>query len=270
MKRSAESRRTTNLSDSLHQRLNAYALAAGAAGMGVLACTQPATAKIVYTKAHRVIGLHSSYNLDLNHDGINDFTISNTTHGHTSKRFFALFEEPAVGNSGMATLSRGGQYLLATALKPGTVIGPEGAFVEGKGDLAGIISAYFFYAVFGQWVNAQQRYLGLRFKIKGQTHYGWARLNVEVDYPPPLAIHAIVTGYAYETIPNKPIIAGKTKGSDDLANHADFANTNDPRPGASPTDPTPEMPRHASLGTLALGAQGVPLWQREETARGND
>jgi hypothetical protein len=27
-------------------------------------------------------------------------------------------------------------------------------------------------------------------------------------------INAILTGYAYETIPNEPIIAGKTKGSD--------------------------------------------------------
>jgi hypothetical protein len=37
------------LSPPLQQRLNSYALAAGAAGVGVLAVTQPAAAKIVYT-----------------------------------------------------------------------------------------------------------------------------------------------------------------------------------------------------------------------------
>ena len=31
------------------------------------------------------------------------------------------------------------------------------------------------------------------------------------------AITATLTGYAYETIPNKPIIAGKTKVGDDRA-----------------------------------------------------
>ena len=50
-------------------------------------------------------------------------------------------------------------------------------------------------------------YLGLKFQIKGKTHYGWARLNVEVSKT---TITATLTGYAYETIPNKPILAGKT------------------------------------------------------------
>jgi len=50
------------------------------------------------------------------------------------------------------------------------------------------------------------------FRIKGQIHYGWARLNVQVQLP--LTITATLTGYAYETVPNKPIIAGKIKGPD--------------------------------------------------------
>ena len=50
--------------------------------------------------------------------------------------------------------------------------------------------------------------MGLRFDIKGQSHYGWAHLqNVTV-------VGGTLTGYAYETIPNKPIITGKTKGPD--------------------------------------------------------
>ncbi len=65
----------------------------------------------------------------------------------------------------------------------------------------------------GDWNNVKDRYLGLKFKIqgKGKIHYGWARLNVR-DHGH--YITATLTGYAYETIPNKPIIAGKTKGPD--------------------------------------------------------
>lgn len=49
MKRSSRPGATAELSDSLHHRLNSYALAASAAGVGVLAVAQPADAKIVYT-----------------------------------------------------------------------------------------------------------------------------------------------------------------------------------------------------------------------------
>ena len=72
MKHSSGPRKTaSNLSESVHQRLNMYALAASAAGVGVLALAQPAEAKIIYTPAHKSIGAKTF--LDLNHDGVHDF-----------------------------------------------------------------------------------------------------------------------------------------------------------------------------------------------------
>ena len=61
----------------LQKRLNKYALAASAAGVGVLALTHSAEAKIIYTPTHRVINAGQHYNLDLNHDGKTDFSIQN-------------------------------------------------------------------------------------------------------------------------------------------------------------------------------------------------
>jgi hypothetical protein len=75
MKRPA--RVPSQLSASLHKRLNAYALAASAAGVGVLALAHPAEARIVYTPAHVKIEPNQLYNIDLNHDGKFDFTLSN-------------------------------------------------------------------------------------------------------------------------------------------------------------------------------------------------
>jgi len=63
----------------------------------------------------------------------------------------------------------------------------------------------------GPWHGAQNRYLGLKFLVKGQVHYGWARLSVSKIFP----FTATLTGYAYETIPNKSIVAGKTHGNND-------------------------------------------------------
>jgi hypothetical protein len=47
MKRSSHPRTAVKLTGSTHRRLNAYALAAGAAGVGILALAQPSEAKIV-------------------------------------------------------------------------------------------------------------------------------------------------------------------------------------------------------------------------------
>ena len=46
----------------------------------------------------------------------------------------------------------------------------------------------------------------------GKTPFGWARVKLSVAHQ---SITATLTGYAYETIPGKPIIAGATKGPDD-------------------------------------------------------
>jgi hypothetical protein len=93
-----------------------------------------------------------------------------------------------------------------------------------------------------------QAYLGLKFTIKGKIHFGWARVKVDTLQKP---FSVTLTGYAYETIPGKGIIAGATKGPDDG------------EPAASVTMPTPEP---HTLGALALGTLGLSIWLRKESA----
>ncbi len=55
------------------------------------------------------------------------------------------------------------------------------------------------------WIqNPGPRYLGLRFDIAGATHYGWARLTTSS------ATSFTLMDYAYNSIPNQPILAGQT------------------------------------------------------------
>jgi hypothetical protein len=65
---------------------------------------------------------------------------------------------------------------------------------------------------------------------------------------------SFLTGYAYETIPNKAITTGKTKGTEEE--------------GAEQLSPTPRP--LANLPTwvlLALGSPGLSIWRREERNR---
>lgn len=197
-----------NTSGSFHQLLNAYALAASSAGVTLLALAEPSAAEIIYTPAHHVIADRGSYRLDLNHDGTTDLTIQNnyvhSCTGDSCRTSEALVTKLSGTNQVVYN------FYGAVALKKGMQIGDEKAFHGGAERMVDV--NYSFTYPMGSWINVKNRYLGIKFKIKGQIHYGWARLNVRVEMP--LTITATLTGYAYETVPNKPIVAGKTEGPD--------------------------------------------------------
>jgi hypothetical protein len=112
-----------------------------------------------------------------------------------------------------------------------------------------------FLSCNGPWSKAKNRYLGLEFLIEGKVHFGWARLNVSCQGTD---VFATLIGYAYETIPNKAIKAGQTKGTA-AESGEDF--------GASASLPklTPESHQAPWLGMLALGAEGVLLWRGKDS-----
>jgi len=107
----------------------------------------------------------------------------------------------------------------AAAYPAGIHIGPKGLRERPPKTSQGIMMEYGCYhqgrclPSFGNWLRVENRYLGLSFLVNGKTHYGWARLSATI-VPPDNHPSARLTGYAYETIPNKPIITGKTKGPD--------------------------------------------------------
>jgi hypothetical protein len=233
MNRTTRPRTMSKLNDSTHRLLESYALAATAAGVGVLALAPPGEAKIVYTPAHHVLKTGTSYNLDLNHDKVVDFTLKDVAASDTDSAWWSLSASPAKGNGarGFKTL-QGPSW--ASALKPGAVIGGNRQYFPGKVMAFALVTEGGSTFVDGSWVSVKQRYLGLKFYVGKKVHYGWARLNVSSKVG---SISATLTGYAYETIPNRPIIAGKTNGSDVVT-----------------VEP-------ASLGRLAQGSAGLAVWR---------
>ena len=130
----------------------------------------------------------------------------------------------------------------------GVPVGPGEKFTTnsyyGKGVFMAGFFQYSFSSFFGPFANATNRYLGFKFLINGQTHYGWARMTVTNALR-----NVVLTGYAYETEPNTNIIEGHISG-----NSAE---------NSLPKDLLAPASQAATLGMLARGTDGLALWRRE-------
>lgn len=236
-------RQSARFKAELEKSVAAYAAAAAAAGVSLLAVASFAEAKIVYTPANTNIPLNGGpVIIDLNRDGAADFFLSFAGNGYVAGlQVGASNQTNKIWGKGTFTWSfRGAGPLkfahtgaFASALRPGSKVGPNKTYFQ-KGD--GLMGyrwgdpRFSSSGTLGQWWYTRNRYLGLQFVINGETHYGWARVETENDL--------VLKGYAYETIPNKPIVAGKTKG------------------------PDVDVLEPASLGRLAQGASGITTWRK--------
>jgi hypothetical protein len=241
---SSRSRCASPISPLLNKKLVAYMAAASAAGVSLLAGSPSAEAKVVYTAVNLKVA--PSVAIDLNNDGIVDFTI----HNYDPPFFHSIWPlaEPAPGNfvRGRASAADAGFF--------GVPNGPAGFFATGTTYFnQGVLMARFFQysrtSFAGPWAGVTNRYLGFKFLIDGQVHYGWARVSVPDIYD------SVVTGYAYETIPNKPIVEGHTFGPE--------------RAATAQLDLSAQPSAPATLGLLARGADAIAIWRREDSLTSN-
>jgi hypothetical protein len=248
---SQRNRPPISLNDKLDQRLLGYAAAASAASVSLIVLAQPSQAEVVYTPIHQVIAANQTYSLDLNNDGVTDFIFRNN--------YFAGADRK---NHQGGVFPTGGSYtyggLKADPVKPNRVfvnsrsLAPDlmaGQKVQASGrwdPVNGLMwncdaSDGIPFRSLGSWKDVASRYLGLEFAIDGQIHFGWARLTVSATN---CTVTATLTGYAYETIPGKPIATGKTSGAVEASGTRHFQTT---------------------LGALAAGSPGLAVWRRDET-----
>jgi len=243
-------KRKVALSRKLERRLQSYvADATGIAASwdkvtlaaGFLAfAAMPSSAEVVYTPTDQeLVGIYRhSLRLDVNNDGQPDFNLWIELYFNASSGVQQVYS--FAGASGRASnrviSSVNEQY--EAALPLGEPIGPAQRF-QGSARLMAYcedFSGHTFKA--GPWVNVQNRYLGLKFQIDGETHYGWARMSVG-------CAEITLTGYAFETVADQPIAAGVLP----------FANDGD-------LQSVPSSGKPASLAVLAAGASARPLWRK--------
>lgn len=241
--------RSAHLSDSAIRHLNAYALAAGAAGIGVLAVL-PAHGEVVYTPTQITISLAGTSSYELNPAGspVAPFKIYA---GFTSPGAYWDTISFNPQTNGARFIQGPGTSWSVAPLPAGFIIGNPGRRFGSP--RRGLVDTYGPYGR-GTYNNhdgfpfGKTAYIGFKFLIGGKVHYGWARVDVRFDQnTPKRRLYMQLSGYAYETTPGLSIKAGQTSGTAAMpANEA-----------------APAAPAAQSLGLLALGAEGVQLWRRE-------
>lgn len=197
---------TTSLK--LTKKLSTYGALVAAVG-GVA----DASGQIIYTDISPDFagGANSEYMLDIDNDGTDDFRIYNVSSSYVSNYGYsyntnALFIEPLTASNDVLG-SGGSTYAYPFALNSGDVISstPTSGSWKNNGFAGGFNSLNYNSCDYGNWCNLTDGYLGLRFNIGGNTHYGWVRLDVSTA-PDTYAIKDL----AYNTIANESIEAGQT------------------------------------------------------------
>ena len=176
--------------------------------------------------------------IDLNHDGINDFVLSIYNFIPSIRRM------RVVGSAQNGVLCSGSSGYPPLALKAGYRIGSReiyGTFDRRGAPAVNVVGIKSQTYVGGPFANAGDRFLGLQFKVDGETHYGWALLRVGAGLVGEHAtINATLLGYAYNTVAGQAIGAGQ---------------------GTSQGEKSEAIPEAGTLGILALG---WPAWRRKE------
>ena len=188
----AKATRTKNaISKALDSRLFLYALTAGT----TLTAAQTANAEVRFTPSNAVLqGYSGSFAIDLDHDGSADVT---------------LIIRPVVCCSGYGSApglvaSGDASNQIATRYRGADPLNRTARIEKGQPFHAwAIMTSAIGY---GAWQGGENKFLGVRFLINGNFHYGWIGFrSVTLHYP---VITANLAGWAYETEPNKSILAG--------------------------------------------------------------
>lgn len=173
------------MKSTLHKKLNAYALTAGA-----LTLASAADAQITYVDINPDTILSdlgsSAYDLDLDNDGTKDiyFYLMDP-----ATNYFSVFTygDIQAGPTNYASVLDSSDNILSSNSSWNTTF------------------TYISYTTTGDWIGATDKYLALKFDIAGQTHYGWVRMSMSAD-----ADSLIIKDYAYNTVPDSGLLAGQT------------------------------------------------------------
>jgi hypothetical protein len=266
------------LSSKLEKKLWAYAAAASAAGIGILATAPGAEAKVVYTPTNQKVPLFSSLPIDMNGDGAIDFYLvqsrgvsvgasnvySDLAVCHTQPRSgygcisSASSNAPNAANEVRVVSEEAADLAAGAQIGPGQQWGGKGHWVN----MALRVIVHFSSKTSQQWrfpwanqgKGVFNRYLGFKFKIGNDFHYGWARVSVRTSTDASQGFYATLTGYAYETVPGKAIVAGATSDAEEVG---------------AVTSMQPMIDAKApSLGMLGRGAAGLAIWRKEDSPDG--
>ena len=193
-----------------HKKLSAYSSAA----LGFIALNNDVSAQVIYTNIDPDENLYAydQLQIDINDDGFIDIGFDAYLALSATYSYYQGWSTSTLGvyfyaNNFSAIVGTPVNPNLAANLQPGDSIGAS-AFWNANNEVnfAGFeLNIYSYSEVIDGW-NKQNNYIGVKFQVAGQTHYGWVRLSIDnlsnnsLDLP-----KLIIQDYAYEATPNTPI-----------------------------------------------------------------
>jgi hypothetical protein len=210
-----------------------------AAGAAAACLANPATAdaKIVYTAVN--VSLTEDTDYVIRPDGIQvALGLKDSCEDRSCELAGGALE-------GGGLIQGGTQPGYTPVLVKGQTIGPSESFSQKSPfvvmDLPSSIGPPWYY---GNWGGlATTGYFGFKFRIEGQTHYGWGMLVMDNQgFSDDPSVQGTLTGFAYETVADKAISAGDESGAYE-----------------------PEAGLSMVLGALAVGDAGLPIWRKEDS-----
>ncbi|MBK7569992.1 MAG: T9SS type A sorting domain-containing protein [Bacteroidetes bacterium] len=186
-------------------KLKAYSAMAAVLTAG----TATMNAEVVYTDiTDATIGIGEMFEIDLDGDGTIDFLIaaSSLTGVNGTWSFATAFGSvTALGVGGPSNLvmgTEGAAYNYASVLDAGDNIGSDEDFVS-----SAVLGSNYYGYVFGHFPGAGEGAIGVQFEISGNLHYGWIRLESDLN-----TVFVTVFDFAYESVPEIAIESGATTG----------------------------------------------------------
>jgi len=158
-----------------------------------------AHSQVVWTDVNPDSLVTSQYELDLDNDNNPEFLIQKTTDGgiNVVQASGISVNDSIVGfYQGFPAVTGYPSALSSNEIIDGTV-----EFVD-EGIMGGDHEIIMEDA---DWPDGFNRYLGLKFSINGETHYGWAKIKISTDYAA-----FTISEYAYEATAGQAINSGVT------------------------------------------------------------
>ena len=185
---------------------------------GFVAISPLADAQIIYTDVNpdSVLTGTESMQLDIDKDGTFDFKVKLQSY---NKPDLKIFSNSFIGLNNNQVLSFKEMGMSSYIYEPNLQNfwddinnGTNNVWKSG-GKLLRTGTSNGIPFTHGLWKDAHDKYLGFRFKITGNYHYGWARLDVDSS-----GKSVTLKDYAYNGVAGESIKAGKTKVSLQEAN----------------------------------------------------
>ena len=206
---------------SLAEKIKDYSTLA----LSILAVGKTADAQVIYTDVIPDTTIYNGiYGLDLNNDGVTDFNLSQIAATSSSSGSSSSFIGVAISPIGEnAFINKPDTISISSYQIPfpspdilnfndsinanrnwQQIIPPTSTSSSGTNSFFLGIDVLYYGILAGNWMNAGEHYLGLKFKIGASFYYGWARVVLGDS-----ATNFTLKDYAYYADSNKAILAGQ-------------------------------------------------------------